>query len=275
MRKKQWTGERLETDIWGETTAEHLHRYAITLDLVVNRSVLDLACGEGYGSKLLSHAAGSVIGIDIDSPTIESASKKYISPNLRFLTGSATSIPLQENAVDIVVSFETIEHLIDHEAMLKECKRVLKTGGLLIISTPNKNKYSKQPALQNPFHLKELSGEEFRTLLRKYFTQVKIAEQYSLYSSFITDDNWLEYSGDFTKINTDAKPQPLYFIALASDQKLPDIPKSVFNAQSIANKALEEKEEGIRSSASYKTGDFLLSPFKYLKRLFAGKKENA
>ncbi len=271
--KQQWTGERLETNIWGETTAEHLHRYAISLDLVTNRSVLDLACGEGYGSHLLSKRAGSVTGIDIDSSTIDNAAKKYIAPNLRFLTGSATVIPLQENSMDIIVSFETIEHLSDHETMMKECKRILKPGGLLIISTPNKNKYSGNTAQQNPFHLKELSGDEFTVLLQKYFTQVKLLNQYSLYSSLITDEDIIEHSGDFGKINSDADPQPFYFIALASDEKLPGIKPSIFNAAAIANKAVEEKEKAIRSSASYKTGHFILSPFKFFRDIFAGKKK--
>lgn len=272
---KEWTGERLETTIWGETTAEHLHRYAMTLDLVTNMSVLDLACGEGYGSYLLSKNAGSVTGIDIDNATIEKAGKKYIAPNLRFLTGSATSIPLQENAFDIIVSFETIEHLTDHETMMKECKRVLKPGGLLIISTPNKKKYSGNSASQNPFHLKELSGDEFTALLQKHFSQVKLLDQYAAYSSFITEANITEYTGDYTGISTDINAQPLYFIALASDEKLPVIGKSFFNAAAIANKALEEKERSLRSSSNYKTGQLILSPFKYIRRLFSGKKKNA
>ncbi|NOT52690.1 MAG: class I SAM-dependent methyltransferase [Chitinophagaceae bacterium] len=272
---KEWTGERLETNIWGETTAEHLHRYAMALELAKNKTILDLACGEGYGAHLLSKTAASVTGIDIDINTIDRAAKKYTASNLKFLTAPATAIPLQENSIDVVISFETIEHLSDHDAMIKECKRVLKPGGLLIISTPNKDKYSGKPGQQNPFHLKELSGDEFRTLLRKYFTQVQLLNQYALYSSLITDENLIEHSGDFNELNTDTNSPPLYFIALASDEKLPDVKQSIFNAASIANKALEEKEKAIKSSAGYKTGHFILSPFKFIKNLFAGKKKKA
>ncbi len=136
--KKKWTGERLETFVLNETTVEHLHRYGIVMPFIEDKTVLDIACGEGYGSKLLSSKALKVIGVDIDLETIEKASKKYGSSNLTFIQGSADKIPVKDGSIDTVVSFETIEHHDKHNEMMNEIKRVLKPGGILIISSPEK-----------------------------------------------------------------------------------------------------------------------------------------
>src|SRR6185436_20367656 len=100
--------------------------------------VLDIACGEGYGVNLLSHNSKFVFGVDIDSQVISHASTKYKQSNVKFIPGSATQIPLPDFSVDVVTSFETLEHLEDHTTMMSEIKRVLKLNGILIISTPDK-----------------------------------------------------------------------------------------------------------------------------------------
>ena len=86
-RKQSWTGERLETTITSEVMLEHLHRYAFAIEISKNKKVLDIACGEGYGSNLMSKSAAEVTGIDIDETTINNASKKYFdkksSPSIK------------------------------------------------------------------------------------------------------------------------------------------------------------------------------------------------
>ena len=135
---KDWTGERLETFVFNETTIEHLHRYAIAMEFCSGKTVLDIACGEGYGSNLLSAKATHVTGMDADAITIEKATAKYKRDNLYFVQSKAEKIAAADTEFDIVVSLETLEHLSDHTAMMKEIKRVMKPGGLLIISTPDK-----------------------------------------------------------------------------------------------------------------------------------------
>ena len=102
--------------------------------------VLDIASGEGYGSALLASGATRVTGVDIDPQTVQGATQKYSSnnSNLEFKQGSADNIPLHSGLFDVVVSFETIEHHDNHVEMMREIKRVLKLGGLLIISSPDK-----------------------------------------------------------------------------------------------------------------------------------------
>src|SRR5262249_62217038 len=91
----EWTGERFLPWIKESTIAyEHLHRYAYAATLVRCKRVLDLATGEGYGSKILAAAASSVIGIDIDENAVRHAAEKYGAKNLQFIPGSITAIPI-------------------------------------------------------------------------------------------------------------------------------------------------------------------------------------
>ena len=90
-----------------------------------------------------------------------------------FLEGSATRIPLEDASVDVVVSFETIEHLAEHEEMLAEIRRVLRQDGVLLISSPNKAIYTDETGYQNPFHVKELYTDEFVELVGRTFPNVR------------------------------------------------------------------------------------------------------
>ena len=167
----EWTGERYLP--WLDDPSigyEHLHRYAYATQFAANKKVLDLACGEGYGSRLLARSAESVVGIDIDEDAIRHASNKYIKSNLKFKKGSITDIPIEGRAIfDVIVCFEAIEHIEDHEKLLKEVKRLLTPDGLLVVSTPNKWAYSDEPKYENPFHVHELYLDEFTELFREIF----------------------------------------------------------------------------------------------------------
>ena len=156
-----FTGERYVPTVQGRIRYEHLHRYALALEFVEGKSVLDIASGEGYGSAYLSQVAHSVIGVDIDRECVNFSRNKYgdIS-NLEFVVGSYDAIPLSSESLDIVTSFETLEHHDKHDEMMREIKRVLKPGGVLVISAPNRLTYSENPqsASANPnnqFHVKE------------------------------------------------------------------------------------------------------------------------
>ena len=120
----------------GDIELEHLHRYAIARDLAYGKDVLDIACGEGYGSELLATVARKVTGVDISEEAIAHAARKYVRPNIAFAVGSCACIPLAEANVDLVVSFETIEHHDRHLEMMQEIGRVLRPTGVLIISSP-------------------------------------------------------------------------------------------------------------------------------------------
>lgn len=192
MIKLDFTGERF---IPGETEKEleieHIQRYELLQDFVKGKRVLDAACGEGYGSLLLSRNATSVQGLDISSESILNAQTKYGRENLKFVTGSIDLLPFEDDSFDIVVSFETLEHVNEDTQLrfLQEIRRVLTNEGTLIISTPNKKFYSDIPKYSNPFHVKELYKEEFVQLLGRFYGNVNIASQRFEVTSVIDSDN--------------------------------------------------------------------------------------
>jgi len=177
----KFTGERfvptesLDLDL----EIEHLHRYYSMTDLVKNKIVVDAACGEGYGSYLLAHHAALVHGVDISEEAIYHAKNKYKRANLTFGVDSIASLPFENNSIDVLISFETIEHVNEElqSAFLNEIKRVLKHDGILVMSTPNKLIYSDIPQYKNQFHVKEFYREEFVCFLEKNFNNVNIFEQ--------------------------------------------------------------------------------------------------
>src|SRR5262245_6185467 len=175
----EWTGERFLPWAGGSTIAyEHLHRYAFAATLVQGKHVLDLASGEGYGSRMLAETAASVVGVDVDDNVVQHAAARYSAANIRFLTGSITAVPVSEShSFDVIVCFEAIEHIEDQHALLTEVRRLLTPDGLFIVSTPNKAIYHDASTEENPFHVKELYFEEFQDLLGRNFQNVRFFGQ--------------------------------------------------------------------------------------------------
>ena len=230
-----WTGERLVPSLAGQIASEHLHRYALACDMAEGRDVLDIACGEGYGSALLAKRARSVVGVDIDKAAVDHAQRKYGGDRARFLVGQCTAIPLPDASVDMVVSFETIEHIREHDVFLSEVRRVLRSGGLVVISTPERGEYDRSLAAQNPFHVKELSREEFESLLRGRFRHTAVFSQRFCASSVVLGDRYDgtmqvgSYSGGYGKVAFSEKMVlPTYFIAFCSDAPLPELRAGIF-----------------------------------------------
>lgn len=165
-----FTGERFLPTCEGEMVYEHWHRYLFAREHVAGKRVLDVASGEGYGSALLAEWANSVTGVDISSDAVRHAGERYGSAaNLKYLCASCARIPLPDASFDVIVSFETIEHMTEHEAFMAEVERLLAPGGLFIISSPNRVEYTDRTGYKNEFHVKELDGPELRALLNAHF----------------------------------------------------------------------------------------------------------
>lgn len=230
-KELEWTGERYVPQLRGRIALEHLHRYAYASGLVLGLDVLDIASGEGYGSEMLSRVASTVIGVDIDKASVEHATRKYLRSNLSFKKGSCTEIPIPDKSVDAIVSFETIEHICDHDAMMSEIKRVLKPGGLLIISSPEKKSYNDTTGVVNPFHLKELSLPEFLELMKRNFEKVRLMGQRIVAgSAILAVDEALgpgisyRYSDLPEKIiPLPGLHEPQYILAVCTDSEIPNI----------------------------------------------------
>jgi ubiquinone/menaquinone biosynthesis C-methylase UbiE len=218
-----FTGERYLPGVPGEIAYEHCHRYAFARRFAPGRRVLDAACGEGYGSALLAQAARSVLGIDIDAQVVGQARSRYAQAgNVRFEAASVTALPLADASVDLVVSFETIEHLEgdDQPAMLAEFARVLAPDGLLILSSPNRPEYSEARAYENPFHRRELDRDELATLLAARFPAHRWFRQRRYLASAIwceTDGERFEaLTGSAARVTDATAPPAMYFVVIAA-----------------------------------------------------------
>jgi SAM-dependent methyltransferase len=238
--KLPWTGERFLPGMRGQIELEHVHRYALALALARGKVVADVACGEGYGSALLGSVAQRVFGVDISPEAVAHARMAYPRDNVEYRVGDCAAIPLPDRSVDLVVSFETIEHHARHAEMLAEFKRILKPDGTLMISSPNKEEYSDIPHYQNPYHVKELYLDEFLALLRAHFRNLRLSGQRVLRGSIVVPFDG--HADGFQHIPSPRRPEAasgdlvrkLYFLAVASDEALPGSAISVLEAEDDA-----------------------------------------
>jgi ubiquinone/menaquinone biosynthesis C-methylase UbiE/glycosyltransferase involved in cell wall biosynthesis len=218
--------ERFTPEMTGDIRHEHQHRYALAGEFVAGKDVLDIASGEGYGAAYLARHAHSVIGVDIDQEAIDHSRLRYAGlQNVEFRTGSCAAIPLNDHSVDIVTSFETLEHHAEHTEMMREIKRVLRPNGILLISSPNRPVYSEEPNFVNPFHVKELDYREFADLVKTHFRFVQILGQKIAAGSVVfplsdsSEDSFAVYASNGDQISrlVPALSAPVYFIAVCSD----------------------------------------------------------
>lgn len=213
---------------------EHLIRYNLASGFVKGKDVLDVACGSGFGAKILAKAgARKIVAVDIDKETIKKAKKDNSLDNIIYKEGNTESLNEGDNSFDIISSFETIEHLKNPDKYLNELKRVVREEGIVFISTPNKEVFREK----NPFHFKEFEKQEFISFLKSYFKSVLILEQANGLASCIKGEKRRKESilagSEFGK--------PLYFIAVCSNKELREedvLEKNLVSINSLALKNL-------------------------------------
>jgi len=259
-----FTGERFLPSCRGEIAYEHWHRYAFARRWVQGKRVLDAACGEGYGTALLASVASSAVGIDVDFATITHARATYgEGMRVRFMATSCTGLPLPSASFDVIVSFETIEHLEAEEQpdMLSEFARVLAPEGILIISSPNRRLYSDARGYANSYHLQELYREDLAKLLGRRFPAQRWYHQRIACWSGIWSENpqpagdeprgaraleaWI---GDGANVVPYEAPEGMYFIVVAArDAKaLPDEPASLSLFTEVDESELKRADDNAR-----------------------------
>jgi len=151
---------------------QHIERYRFAASVLPPGSrVLDIASGSGYGTAMLVRHGCWVVGADYDEVPLTFANKLW--KHARFIRANALRLPFSDNSFDAVVTFETIEHVVEGHEFLQEMRRVLRPGGVLICSTPN-IRYTFHPA----FHVKEYGAGEFFDLVEQVFPT---AERYAQY----------------------------------------------------------------------------------------------
>jgi SAM-dependent methyltransferase len=172
------TGERTVGGIWHENYWFRRHEvvYQHVVGLVgdeaarLGRSpdVLDAGCGEGFGAALLARSGARVLALDYDAWTAQHLASAY--PQLPAVRANLVALPLGTATTDVVVSLQTVEHLWDQERFVAECSRVLRPGGLLVLSTPNRHTFPPG----NVFHHREVDADELRALLVQAFDDVQV-----------------------------------------------------------------------------------------------------
>jgi SAM-dependent methyltransferase len=161
------TGERtvpgiVEENYWFR---RHEAAYLALRPYCVDAFVLEAGCGEGYGADLLARDAVGVLGLDYDALTLRHVARTY--PQVHTARANLATLPVRSSIVDVVANFQVIEHLWDQEGFLRECRRVLRPGSRLLVTTPNRITFSPgRDTPLNPFHTRELAPAEMATLLR-------------------------------------------------------------------------------------------------------------
>jgi len=222
---------------------EHIHRYLLACAYVKDKRVLDIACGEGYGTAMLAQTARSVMGIDNDAATLTHAREHHGKPNIAFMQADAQQLSLPPDSLDVVVSFETIEHFQFHEQFLTAIRAALTDEGVLLISTPNRAVYNDADQEDNPFHKRELYRDEFMQLLGQHFRHVQLFGQSIMANSMIAevvgeyilrerktcdvqitaiDDARIEYP---VSVQSDLRPR--YYVAICSNKELGETPDNL------------------------------------------------
>ena len=253
-----FTGGQMNSDTAGQIAFEHFHRYCLARDFAVGRDVVDVAAREGHGAALLADVARSVVGVELDAASVKHARKGYARENLRFLKGDATRLPLPDACVDMVVSFETLEDLGEHDRFLSEVRRVLRPGGLFLVSTPNREIHSAPGQPKNPNHVLELTQPEFAQLLSAHFTHHRILAQRTLIGSVLAardevGGNWRTYDS-----LPEGRVEPhsglaaaFYLLGIASDAALPAVGSSVF-AQNLSLDHLLQSSAALQQEANHR-----------------------
>jgi 2-polyprenyl-3-methyl-5-hydroxy-6-metoxy-1,4-benzoquinol methylase len=171
------TGERTLPDVPAENYwfRRHLAVYEWIALQLADKRVIDMACGEGYGSEVLARRTGEVVGVDANPEAHEHARLRYVRPNLRFERGLVDTFG-EPGSCDAVVFLQTIEHVHDPVAVLEHLGSLLAPGGVVYVSTPNVLTLAPHGAERsgNPWHLKEYRAGEFRELCGAAFGQVEL-----------------------------------------------------------------------------------------------------
>lgn len=156
----------------GGILALHLKRYDFARAWCDGRTVLDAACGVGYGTAYLAERAAHVTGVDIDASAVDYARARYGGADVSWVVGDVTDLPFEPGSFDVVCSFETVEHVPDPERAIAEAARVLRPDGVYVMSTPRVATTTRTP--ENPFHCIELSIADLSHTLSRHFAELEL-----------------------------------------------------------------------------------------------------
>ena len=226
------------TSTRGDTRFETLHRYHSVLALAEGRRVLDVGFGDGVGAALLATRASSVVAVDNVPELVARARQACSATNLDFRLGSIHRLPLPDSSIDLIVCFQTLEFVGEHEEALAELSRVLTPDGVAVFSTPDKYAFSDARNFREPAHVTELHAHEFEALLRRHFPSVNLYAQRSVHASMMAplgnaagSVRSFSHEGSTGVVRSgDTLIDPMFLVAVVSRTAAPELPLSRFES---------------------------------------------
>lgn len=182
--RQPYTSERVSVDHYQSDPADylvycmHVATYDFARAFVRDAEVLDFGCGTGYGAKILSAHADSIVGVDISGEAIAEARTPPVPDNVTFEVMAPIEqepLPHDDDTFDVVLSFQVIEHVPDVDVYLREIRRVLRPGGRFVCATPDRTvRLHPRQRPWNVFHLDEFSPQQMDAMMRSAFGEVDV-----------------------------------------------------------------------------------------------------
>jgi 2-polyprenyl-3-methyl-5-hydroxy-6-metoxy-1,4-benzoquinol methylase len=207
--------------------ADHRARYCWAAPAASGRKVLDAGCGLGYGLKiLLAAGASEVVGVDLDADTVAEARRRLNGDAGSVEQADIRDLQFDQGSFDLIVCFETIEHIEDPEGALAEFRRVLRPEGLLLLSSPDPDVYPPG----NEHHVHEYKPEELVELVSRHFGEAESYSQAAWLASDIapaagqgSSQNGSAPGVQVSPVSGAAPAEAVYTVIAASDQPLPNL----------------------------------------------------
>ena len=168
----------------------HQSAYVQASTMVTGKSVLDLGCNTGYGTQILAESARRAVGVDVSHEAISAARQHYVDAGIEFQLIDGERLPFADGEFDVIISCQVLEHIVDYTIYFGELKRVLSQGGIAVLTTPN-SVLRLDPGMKpwNPFHVREFTHLQLRSLLENYFSSVQVSGLFAEEELYETEKN--------------------------------------------------------------------------------------
>ncbi len=219
----------------------HSKAYEKATEFTRDKKVLDLGCNTGYGSHLIKNSCREIVGVDVSEKAIKIAKELYGNESIEFRVIDGKRLPFAENSFDVVVSFQVIEHIVEHESYLMEIKRVLAPEGKVIFTTPNRL-IRLYPGMKpwNEFHVREYAPLELKELLDGFFRNTEIWGLYAREPLYSTELSRVQKIRDRAKLKQDRDVNPILKGVILFSK----------NLKASIDKRLTAEEEGFQDKYS-------------------------